>query len=434
MAGIHLYDYQLDAVRRMKNGCILRGGVGSGKSLTALSYYYLRQDGEEESLLGGTYFPMGDPPKDLYIITTAKKRDTLEWEGELSPFLLSTNPDVNLYPNKVVIDSWNNISKYKDITDAFFIFDEQRVVGSGAWVKSFLKIAKKNEWILLSATPGDTWEDYIPVFVANGFYRNRTEFKEKHIIYTWVNGKYPKVDRYLNVGRLIRLRESILVDMDFKRKTISHHEDIYVKYDTEAYKDVGRLRWDPFKNEPITNASGLCYVWRRIVNSDISRQIALLELFEDHPKMIVFYNFDYELDILKTMFGRTEGVEVAEWNGHKHQPVPTGDSWVYLVQYNAGCEGWNCIQTDTIAFYSENYSYKVMQQAAGRIDRLNTPFTDLYYYHLKSRSGIDLGIARALKAKKNFNEMRFTKWSSPNKKKGSIMDILKGENHEQTES
>lgn len=419
MAGIHLYDYQLDAVRRMKNGCILRGGVGSGKSLTALSYYYLRQDGEEESLLGGTYFPMGDPPKDLYIITTAKKRDTLEWEGELSPFLLSTNPDVNLYPNKVVIDSWNNISKYKDITDAFFIFDEQRVVGSGAWVKSFLKIAKKNEWILLSATPGDTWEDYIPVFVANGFYRNRTEFKEKHIIYTWVNGKYPKVDRYLNVGRLIRLRESILVDMDFKRKTISHHEDIYVKYDTEAYKDVGRLRWDPFKNEPITNASGLCYVWRRIVNSDISRQIALLELFEDHPKMIVFYNFDYELDILKTMFGRTEGVEVAEWNGHKHQPVPTGDSWVYLVQYNAGCEGWNCIQTDTIAFYSENYSYKVMQQAAGRIDRLNTPFTDLYYYHLKSRSGIDLGIARALKAKKNFNEMRFTKWSSPNKKKAS---------------
>lgn len=419
MAGIHLYDYQLDAVRRMKNGCILRGGVGSGKSLTALSYYYLRQDGEEESLLGGTYFPMGDPPKDLYIITTAKKRDTLEWEGELSPFLLSTNPDVNLYPNKVVIDSWNNISKYKDITDAFFIFDEQRVVGSGAWVKSFLKIAKKNEWILLSATPGDTWEDYIPVFVANGFYRNRTEFKEKHIIYTWVNGKYPKVDRYLNVGRLIRLRESILVDMDFKRKTISHHEDIYVKYDTEAYKDVGRLRWDPFKNEPITNASGLCYVWQRIVNSDISRQIALLELFEDHPKMIVFYNFDYELDILKTMFGRTEGVEVAEWNGHKHQPVPTGDSWVYLVQYNAGCEGWNCIQTDTIAFYSENYSYKVMQQAAGRIDRLNTPFTDLYYYHLKSRSGIDLGIARALKAKKNFNEMRFTKWSSPNKKKAA---------------
>ncbi len=417
MAGIHLYDYQLDAVRRMKNGCILRGGVGSGKSLTALSYYYLRQDGEEESLLGGTYFPMGDPPKDLYIITTAKKRDTLEWEGELSPFLLSTNPDVNLYQNKVVIDSWNNISKYKDITDAFFIFDEQRVVGSGTWVKSFLKIAKRNEWILLSATPGDTWEDYIPVFVANGFYRNRTEFKENHIVYTWVNGKYPKVDRYLNVGRLIRLRESILVDMDFKRKTISHHEDIYVKYNTEAYKDVGRLRWDPFKNEPINNASGLCYVWRRIVNSDLSRQVALLELFEDHPKMIVFYNFDYELDILKTMFGRTEDVEVAEWNGHKHQPVPTGDSWVYLVQYNAGCEGWNCIQTDTIAFYSENYSYKVMQQAAGRIDRLNTPFTDLHYYHLKSRSGIDLGIARALKAKKNFNEMRFTKWASPDKKK-----------------
>lgn len=396
-----LYPYQMDAVKKMKNGCILNGGVGSGKSRTALYFYFSQSGGD----ISDQYGPM-TRPKDLYIITTARKRDTMEWEGEMTPFHLSTNPEACQYDIKVVVDSWNNIKKYKEVHGAFFIFDEQRVVGSGAWVKAFLNITRKNKWILLSATPGDTWSDYIPVFVANGFYKNKTEFTREHVVFSRFT-KYPKVDRYLGTGKLIRLRNSILVDMDFKRQTVSHHEDVYVCYGIDKYKAAGKNRWDPFKNEPIRDASGLCYVWRRIVNEDESRQVALLELFEKHPKMIIFYNFNYELDILKEVFDGIRGVEVAEWNGHKHQPIPSGKSWVYLVQYTAGAEGWNCIKTDTIVFFSQNYSYKIMQQAAGRIDRLNTPFTDLYYYHLKSRSGIDLAISRALKEKRNFNERKY---------------------------
>ena len=401
MAGIQLYDYQLDAIDRMQNGCILVGGVGSGKSRTSLGYYYKEQGGDLNSK---KHVKMKNP-KDLYIITTARKRDTKEWEGEMAPFLLTTHSDIAYYKNKVVVDSWNNIQKYKDVKDAFFIFDEQRVVGYGAWSKSFIKIAKFNDWILLSATPGDTWSDYIPVFIANGFYKNKTQFQDDHIIWSRFS-KYPKIDRYTNTGRLIRLRDRILIEMDFKRETVSHHEDVFVKYDISMYKDVGKFRWNPYKQEPILNASELCYIWRRIVNSDDSRQVALLEIFEKHPKMIVFYNFDYELDILKGLY-YGDDVEVAEWNGHKHQPIPETDSWVYLVQYTAGAEGWNCIKTDTIVFFSQNYSYKVMQQAAGRIDRLNTPFRELWYYHLKTRSGIDLAISRALREKKNFNEGRY---------------------------
>ena len=400
-----LREYQLEAVNKLHNGNILCGGVGSGKSRTALAYYFKECGGG----LGETYIPMSDPIN-LYIITTARKRDTLEWENELCPFLISTDPEASYYGDrlKVVIDSWNNISKYKDAKGSFFIFDEQRVVGSGAWVKSFLKITKENKWILLSATPGDTWSDYIPVFIANGFYRNRTEFNREHVIYSRFT-KYPKIDRYINTGRLIRLRNNILVDMDFKRETISHHEDVYVQYDISKYRDAMRNRWDPYKNEPIQQASGLCYVLRRIVNEDISRQTALLELFDKHPRMIVFYNFDYERDILKELY-YGEDVEIAEWSGHAHQPIPESKRWVYLVQYTAGAEGWNCIKTDTIVFYSQNYSYKIMQQSAGRIDRLNTPYTDLYYYHLKTRSGIDLAISKALKDKKKFNESRWAKW------------------------
>lgn len=398
---IQLRDYQIDAIKKMRNGCILCGGVGSGKSRTALAYYFVENGGEINT---EKYIPMKNP-KDLYIITTARKRDTLEWEGEFGIFLLSTDDELNLYDNKVVVDSWNNIKKYTDVTDAFFIFDEQRVVGSGAWVKAFLKICKSNQWILLSATPGDTWSDYIPVFVANGFYKNRSEFIREHVVYSRF-AKYPKIDRYLNTGRLIRLRSRILVNMDFKRETVPHHEDVYCDYDIMMYKDVGKNRWNPYTDKPIKNASELCYTWRKIVNSDESRQVALLEIFEKHPKMIVFYNFDYELDILKGLYyGDT--VDIAEWNGHKHQEIPKSDKWVYLVQYNAGAEGWNCIDTDTIVFFSQNYSYKTLEQSRGRIDRMNTPFINLYYYHLKSRSSIDLAISRALKNKKNFNEMKF---------------------------
>lgn len=398
-----LYPYQMDAVNKMSNGCILNGGVGSGKSRTGLYYYFKEQGGS----IDPDYIPMQNP-KDLYIITTAMKRDSLEFEGELANFLMSKNPEANFYKNKIVVDSWNNIKKYKDVVGAFFIFDEDRVTGNGAWVKTFLNIARKNKWIILSATPGDTWEQYIPVFVANGFYKNKTEFNREHAIFSRFT-KYPKIERYINTGRLLRQRNQILVDMDFNRATIPHHEDIYVGYDILKYKNAMKTRWDPFKNEPIQQASGLCYVLRRIVNEDESRQVALLELLEKHTKAIIFYNFDYELDLLKEICNDGKR-KVAEWNGHNHQPVPVGENWVYLVQYTAGAEGWNCITTDTIIFYSQNYSYKTVTQAAGRIDRLNTRFVDLYYYHFKSKSSIDLAISKALNEKRQFNESRFIKW------------------------
>lgn len=401
---IELYPHQREALDRIKTGSILCGGTGSGKSITAIAYYYIQHGGNIDSK--SKYSRMVNP-RDLYIITTARKRDTLEWEQELSRFLLSSDPETNAYDNKVVVDSWNNIGKYVDVKGAFFIFDEQRVVGSGAWVKSFLKITKVNDWILLSATPGDTWSDYIPVFIANEFYRNKTEFIAEHIVYNRFM-KYPKVDRYLNTGRLVRLRNNILVDMDFHRETVSHNEDVFIDYDPVRYKDIYRNRWNYDKSAPIETASEMCYQLRKTVNSDPSRIVRILEIFEKHPKVIIFYNFDYELEILKnTWYG--DGVEVAEWNGHKHQEIPQSEKWVYLVNYTAGAEGWNCIKTDTVIFYSQNYSYKVLVQASGRIDRLNTPYTDLYYYHLRSRSPIDIAIMRALKQKKTFNESRFAK-------------------------
>lgn len=398
-----LRDYQYDAVDRMFNGCILNGGTGSGKSRTGLYYYFKEQGGRMDPYMT----PMKNP-KDLYIISTAKKRDELEWEGELAGFRMSIDPELNYYENKIVVDSWQCIQKYVDVKDAFFIFDEDHVTNYGAWTKAFLKIVKSNDWIILSATAGDTWSDYIPVFVANGFYKNKTEFNRQHCIFSRFT-KYPKIERYINTGRLIRLRNKILIDMDFDRHTIQHHEDVYCNYDIPMYRDAMRNRWDPFKDEPIEQASGLCYVLRKIVNSDESRQMKLLELLEDHPRAIIFYSFDYERDILLNLhYG--DDVEIAEWTGHAHQPIPESDKWIYLVQYTAGCEGFNCIKTDTIIFYSQNYSYKTMIQAAGRIDRLNTPYQDLYYYHLKTRSGIDLAISKALSQKKKFNETRWVKW------------------------
>lgn len=414
MSGINLYDFQLEAVKKMHNGCILCGDVGSGKSRTSLAYYCMQQNRSGNTIV---YEKIRQTVEDLYIITTARKRDTFEWDSELANFRMSTNPENDAFKHSVVIDSWNNIHKYKDVKGAFFIFDEQRVVGRGEWVKSFLKITKVNHWILLSATPGDKWEDYIPVFVANGFYKNRTQFYDEHVIWD-PRVSFPKIRGYFNTNRLIRLRDQVLVQMDDQRTTIPHHEDVFVSYDISAYRELTRTRWNPWLEKPIETASELCYAWRKIVNSDDSRQIAVLEIMEDHPKAIIFYNFDYELEILRGI-GYEEGTEIAEWNGHKHDALPTGSKWVYLVQYTAGCEGWNCVTTDTIIFFSQNYSYKVQHQAEGRINRLNTPYQDLYYYHLRSRSGIDLAIHRALMDKKTFNEGAFTKRAGYFKKEKS---------------
>ena len=401
MAIVKLRDNQADAVKRMHTGCILWGGVGSGKSITSLAYYYTQYGGQMNTK---NYVRMVNPP-DLYIITTAHKRDLLEWEGELAKFYLSPDPKVNLYSNKIVIDSWNNIKKYTDVKNAFFIFDEQRLVGYGAWVKAFFKISANNKWILLSATPGDSWSDYMPVFIANGFFKNKTDFERKHVVFNPFI-KYKSVLRYTNEGILIKMRNRILVKMeDPGRETTRHYETIMVAYDRMKYDIVGMDRWDIYNNKPIENASAYCYLLHKVVNSDPSRTSAITNIMAKHPKVIIFYNYDYELLILRNLF--KDFKNVAEWNGHKHEPVPSGDSWAFLVQYTSGCEGWNCTTTDTIIFYSQNYSYKVMEQAAGRIDRINTPYKDLYYFYLKSTAKIDKAISVALSKKKKFNEKAF---------------------------
>ncbi len=385
---LDLYPHQEKAVQDLDNGKILCGGVGTGKSRTAVAYYLRRES-----------------PRDVYVITTAKKRDSLDWVGEFISVGVLREESVG--HGKLVVDSWNNVDKYLDVSDAFFIFDEQRVVGGGTWSQSFIKIAKKNRWILLSATPGDTWLDYIPVFVANGFYKNRTEFKREHCVYSYY-GKFPKLERYLATGQLVRLRNSLLVEMPYLRHTTRVTRDLVMDHDDTLLKEVSKKRWNPYEERPLVDVAELYSVSRRFVNSDTSRFLAIRNLLTVHPRLIVFYNFNYELEILREL---VEDVEVAEWNGHKHQTVPEGERWVYLVQYTAGAEGWNCISTDAIVFYSLTYSYKIWHQAFGRIDRLNTPFDTLYYYVFMSNSWIDRAIYKSLKQKESFNESKGTvKW------------------------
>lgn len=378
---------QEKALANLRNGSILCGGVGSGKSITALAYYYTK-------ICNGSIKPWKEKTKGpkLYIITTAMKRDKFEWEEECARYLVADE----------TVDSWNNIKKYVDIENAFFIFDEQRVVGWGAWSKTFVKIARKNRWILLSATPGDKWEDYFPVFIANNFYRNITECRREHLIYSRYT-KFPKVTGYMNQGRLIYYRNKILVPMDYKKPTESHYIDINCDYNKDNFTKVYKNHWNIYDDCPVVNGSEWCILQRKIVNSDPRRIEAFKKLITDIPKAIVFYNFDYELEMLKKMAEENSFI-FAEWNGHKHEPIPDTDTWLYFVQYNSGSEGWNCIKTNVIIFYSLNYSYRMMLQAAGRIDRSNTPFKDLYFYRLLSNSPIDNSIKYSLYKKKDFNE------------------------------
>lgn len=395
-----LYPHQLEAIQKMHNGCALNGGVGSGKSRTALAYIYICELGGSLKINGVGEDSEPESPKDLYIITTAKKRDTLEWEGEVAYFGLERYI-------KVTIDSWNNIQKYKNILNAVFIFDEQRVVGSGAWVKAFLKITRGNHWILLSATLGDTYSDYIPLLIANGFYRSRSQFKAEHVVLKPYM-KFPVIDHYVNTKRIDYYISQIVVNMTYEHEVQRHYIDIICSYDKEKYKRVLKDRWDIYDNCPIDETGKLCYLLRRVSNEDSSRLLELEKIIKDKQKLIVFYNFNYELTLLRDFFER-HGFKIGEWNGQCHTELPTGERWVYLCQYTAACEGWSCITTDTLIFFSQNYSYKVFEQASGRIDRITTPYKDLYYYCFRCSSPIDIAIKRALKLKKNFNEKIFMK-------------------------
>lgn len=409
MANIELADHQIEALGKMHNGCILKGGVGSGKTRVALAYAATRELGIKLRVNGRGDTTGPTTPKDIYVITTAKKRDDPDddWGREAIPFLISRDRGLSAGGIKLTVDSWNNILEYTEVKDAFFIFDEQRLVGSGAWVKAFYKIAKQNRWIMLSATPGDNWMDYIPVLVANGFYKNRTQFIDRHVVYSTFT-KFPKVQRYVETRHLESLRVRLVVDMELVRHTTRHVLNVIADHSEETFQRVWKERWNVFDERPIRDVGEMFRVARQVVNSHPSRVGVVMEKFEKHKKLIVFYNFNYELETLRTL-ADVLGVPVAEWNGHKHQPIPETDSWIYLVQYTAGAEGWNCTTTDAIVFYSLNYSYKVFEQSMGRIDRMNTPFFDLYYYVLRSQTAIDSAIWKAICQKKTFNERSMVK-------------------------
>lgn len=384
---MELYPHQQEAVNLLSSGKVLYGEVGVGKTATALGYYVQKQS-----------------PKDIYVITTAKKRDSLDWQGDAAKFGISPSGTPSLH-GTLTVDSWNNVVQYLEVRGAFFVFDEQRVVGSGAWVKSFLRIARSNDWILLSATPGDTWMDYIPLFVANGFYKNASEFKQRHVIYAPFV-KFPRVLRYADEDRLERLRNEVLVEMPYQKHTERHINYLPVGYDKALWRKAVIERWNPYTDEPIQDVSELFRVMRRISNTDPSRLEMVRTLMKTHPRLIIFYNFNYELDILRQL---GDEVECTEYNGKKKDEISKSDKWVHLVQYSAGAEGWNCIETDAMVLYSLTYSYKSWWQAQGRIDRMNTPFTDLYYYVLANHSKIDAAVLASLKAKKSFNESRYAK-------------------------
>ena len=403
---IELYQHQVEAVNKMHNGCILCGGVGTGKSRTSLVYYYKVVCGAKLPInVDGSLGAM-KTPRDLYIITTAKKRDSGEWLDECSPFGLCSDSALNPSGVRVLIDSWNNIKKYKDVYGAFFIFDEQRVVGRGAWVKAFLGITRKNKWILLSATPGDTWNDYVPVFVANGYFKSRYQFERSHVVYNPYCTKFRMIDHYVNTGYLTKCRANVLVLMKYEKSTTPHHINVSVEYNRTLYSTVIKDRWNVYDNEPIAEVSKLFYLMRRVVNSDQSRIDAVERLTAQHDRIIIFYNFTYELAALRNLYTYLD-IPWGEWNGEVHSGIPKAKRWGYFVQYTAGSEGWNCIETNAMIFFSQSYSYKATVQAAGRIDRLNTEYTDLYYYHFKSAASIDIAIARALSQKKNFQERSF---------------------------
>lgn len=358
--------------------------MGSGKTATILGYYCQKET-----------------PRDIYVITTAKKRDSLDWEAEAAHFLISSDDSLKpITPHGVLtVDSWNNLWKYRDVKDAFFVFDEQRLVGTGKWVTNFLKIAKKNHWVLLSATPGDSWMDYAPLFLANGFYKNFTDFKHQHVLYEPFI-KYPKIRRYLNEQRLEMLRNDMLVEMPYEQESKREINWLPVACDEEALREVVLVRRNPYTGEPIMDAAELWRVMRQIVNTDPSRMEMLEKFRRIHGKIIVFYTFNYELDILRDLYDVTN---VGEWNGHRKTPIPDTDEWVYLVQYVSGAEGWNCTETNAMFMWSLTYSYKVFMQALGRIDRMTTEFPVLYYYIPVSNSLVDRAIKAALIEKRNFN-------------------------------
>ena len=98
--------------------------------------------------------------------------------------------------------------------------------------------------------------------------------------------KYPKVEAYIDTWKLTENRQKILVHMHYEKKTKHVIKLMYASYDESLYKFVSEKRWNVYTDKPIKNISELCYVWRKIVNDDKSREDIIGRIIEEKRKVI----------------------------------------------------------------------------------------------------------------------------------------------------
>lgn len=394
-----LYDSQEEVIQEIEgNSKILELGTGSGKTLISLQEY-LDHHSQHPLLIicPNSKFREGGWDREVAVI---EKHYGVKIDYEVIPYShLWTKRKV---PKKPTYKTNDKLGDYKG---RFIIFDEIHFVKNPTSERgktAQLLIKNSKGFLGLSATPlSNGWEDSMNYFIMFGMAKNKTSF-----IREYASGLDHYYKPYGWKGDLLSpMWEAISIfrdkhDMtDLPKLTL---QDVYFKKSTRYSK----ILKDRICEDIVYDTVPKLYAGLRQYANLKHKGEYLNELLEGTSEnVVVFYNFNTELDEIMKAIPKGKKVFIANGKGYS---IPQKGKWgnvknsVSVVQYQSGGTGIEMQYAYTVVFFSPTYSYQDYEQSMGRVYRTGQE-ENVTAYLFKTRGTVETAIWKSLEKKKDFN-------------------------------
>lgn len=406
-----LYKFQQDIVNQLHNKyrCAVFSGCGTGKTIIC---------GELLKYHTG---------KILLVCQASKVDDWIEHFTTYYPSVKLFNlrkaqqlEQFNAYQSRCIgVVNYDLIYRREINRFNTLVLDESSEIKYDNTKKSrtILKmVSPKTSVILLSGTPcGGHYENLYTQAKLLGLGMTKTEYWNRYV--NWYEIPIPgrpysikKVVGYKNVDDLInRLSKCGAV-------FVKSEDVLDLPEQTFTVKTVDKpIALKRFERDGSVVVYGKEYVAANVlVELTASRQLcnskdkqqAFIDLINSiNDRVVVFYNFDSELDTLKTL---VKDRPIAEVNGHTNteQIYHDNDNCVLFVQYQAGARGLNLQDGNKIIYYSLTLSSDLFEQSKKRIHRIGTKYP-CFYWILQTKDSVEESIYKSLNRQEDYNEELF---------------------------
>ena len=407
---IKLYPHQVRALEKTKN-------------FNHVAYYL--DMGLGKTFVGSEKLKMLNTNHNLIVCQKSKLQDWYEhmktYYPEYNTFIYSKTREIP--PKSVIIINYDLVWRRPELLTTLknftLMLDESSLIQNEKSNRSkFILKMKPTNVILLSGTPtGGKYEQLWSQLKLLGWNISKRLYWDEFIKFVKIDvGGFPikKVTGYKNVDRLkdkLRTHGAIFMKSDEVFQLPKQIENIIKVDNTKEYKKFNKDRLIKIDDTELvgdTSLTKMLYLRQLSSQYNSNKTAALKDLLEStNDRVIVFYNFDKELEIIQEICNKLEK-PISMINGHEKnlKNFTECNDCVLLGQYQAAAMGLNLQLSNKIIYFSLPLQSELFMQSKKRIHRIGQEKTCFYWY-LITKNSIEEQIFETLKQRRDYTNKLF---------------------------